>query len=212
MLLEIRHPRSAPTESAPVEHRDEGMASCSERSTVATVVARKVWEMSMFHKQSSENANPQDGAGSAADPLSQAERVELLAHIPLFSELSPKELRTLAGAAVQREYPAGTVIVREGEPGVGLYVLIRGRARVQQQMADGSPHQLALLGGNEFFGELALLDNGPRSATVVAEEDTHALVIPIVDFRALLHNEADIAIKLLSVLARRVRSAESAGK
>jgi len=60
-----------------------------------------------------------------------------------------------------------------------------------------------------MFGEMALLDSSPRSASVVAREDTSALVIPIFDFRALLHNESDIAIKLLAVLARRVRTAES---
>lgn len=164
----------------------------------------------MFNKQQPENANPQNAESTATAMLSQQECIEMLAHIPLFCELSPRELRKLAGAAVQRQYPAGTVIVQQGEPGVGLYVIIRGRARVQQQDADASSHQLALLGSNEIFGELALLDNAPRSASVVAEEDTSALVIPIFDFRALLHDDADIAIKLLAVLARRVRTAESA--
>jgi CRP/FNR family transcriptional regulator len=163
----------------------------------------------MFNKHNPANSNSQNGESTGSAPLSQQECVELLAHIPLFSELSPKELRKLAGSATQRTYPAGTVIVRQGEPGVGLYVLIRGRARVQQQSADGTPRQLSLLGGNDFFGELALLDNAPRSATVVAEEDTSAMVIPIFDFRSMLHDDTDIAIKLLAVLAQRVRTAES---
>jgi CRP/FNR family transcriptional regulator len=148
----------------------------------------------MFNQQKHERVESQTAASSANAPLSQQECVELMAHIPLFSELSRRELRKLAAAAIQRTYPAGTVIVRQGEPGVGLYVLIRGRARVQQQSADGSPHQLRLLGGGEIFGELALLDNAPRSATVVAEEETSALVIPIFDFRSLLHDDTDIAI------------------
>jgi CRP-like cAMP-binding protein len=80
-------------------------------------------------------------------PISQQECIELLAHIPLFCELSRSELRRLASAATQREYPAGTRMVHQGEPGVGLYVLISGRARVQQQLADGSTRELALLGG-----------------------------------------------------------------
>jgi CRP/FNR family transcriptional regulator, cyclic AMP receptor protein len=163
----------------------------------------------MSNKQDPANSDSQGGESKGSAPLSQQESVELLAHIPLFSELSSKELRKLAGAAIQRTFPAGSVIVRQGEPGVGLYVLIRGRARVQQQSADGSPHQLTLMGSGEVFGELALLDNAPRSATVVAEEETTALVIPIFDFRSLLRDDSDIAIKLLAVLARRVRTAES---
>jgi CRP/FNR family transcriptional regulator, cyclic AMP receptor protein len=163
----------------------------------------------MSNKENPTNSDSHSGESTGSASLSQQECAELLAHIPLFSELSPKELRKLAGAGVQRTYPAGTVIVRQGEPGVGLYVLIRGRARVQQQSPDGSPHQLTLLGGGEIFGELALLDNAPRSATVVAEEETSALVIPIFDFRSLLRDDADIAVKLLAVLAKRVRTAES---
>ncbi len=145
----------------------------------------------------------------SSDPISLQECVELLAHIPLFSELSRRELRRVADAAIQRDYPAGTIIVEQGETGVGLYVLVKGRARVEQRLADGTERQLALLGSGQIFGEMALLDTSPRSASVVAQEDTSALVIPIFDFRALLHDDADIAIKLLAVLSRRVRNAES---
>jgi CRP/FNR family transcriptional regulator len=177
-------------------------------NTWVTYVARKVREASMFNKKQHENGNPQNATTTTA-ALSQQECIDMLAHIPLFCELSPRELRKLAGTAVQRSYPAGRVIVRQGEPGVGLYVLIRGRAHVQQQGAEGSPRQIALIGSNEVFGELALLDNAPRSASVIAEEDTSTLVIPIFDFRALLHDDPDIAVKLLAVLAQRVRAAES---
>ncbi len=69
---------------------------------------------------------------------------------------------------------------------------------------------MALLGGSELFGEMALLDTAPRSASVAAQEDTTALVFPIFDFRVLLYCEPAIAIKLLAVLSRRVRQAESA--
>jgi CRP/FNR family transcriptional regulator, cyclic AMP receptor protein len=162
----------------------------------------------MFNKQQHPSSNRR-AASMAAAPISQKECIELLAHIPLFCELSRRELRNLADAGIQRDYPAGTVIVEQGETGVGLYVLIKGRAQVEQHLPDGTDRQMALLGGGDMFGEMALLDASPRSASVVAKEDTSALVIPIFDFRALLHNESDISIKLLAVLARRVRTAES---
>jgi CRP-like cAMP-binding protein len=152
----------------------------------------------------------EDSGMRATQPISQQERVELLAHVPLFSELSQRELRKLANAAIQREYPAGTTIVRQDETGVGLYILIRGRALVWQRLPDGSDRELATLGAQELFGEMALLDTYPRSASVLAQEATSALVIPIFDFRALLHSDSAIAIKLLAVLSRRVRQAEAA--
>jgi CRP/FNR family cyclic AMP-dependent transcriptional regulator len=161
----------------------------------------------MFHRK-----RVMEGDGNATmmkEPISQQQRVALLAHVPLFSELSQRELCKLASAAIEREYPAGTTIVRQGETGVGLYVLIDGNALVWQRHADGTDHQLATLGTRELFGEMALLDTFPRSASVRAQETTSALVIPIFDFRALLYGDAAIAIKLLAVLSRRVRHAES---
>jgi CRP/FNR family transcriptional regulator len=142
--------------------------------------------------------------------MSQQERVDLLAHVTLFSELSQRELRKVADAAIQREYAAGTTIVRQDETGVGLYVLIRGQALVWQRLPDGTDRQLATLGAQELFGEMALLDTYPRSASVLAQEVTSALLIPIFDFRALLRADSTIAIKLLAVLSRRVRQAEAA--
>jgi CRP/FNR family transcriptional regulator len=153
---------------------------------------------------------PRTRGAAAAAPISLAERVELLVHISLFAELSRRELRRVASAAVQRDFDAGTMIVEQGETGVGLYVLVQGVVRVEQRLADGSIRQLALLERGDIFGEMALLDTSPRSASVFAIESTSALVIPIFDFRALLHDDADIAIKLLAVLSRRVRAAEAA--
>ena len=164
----------------------------------------------MFNNQKPWKDVRRSGASTPLTPLSLRECVELLSHIPLFCELSRRQLRRLAGTALQRTYPAGTIIVRQGEPGVGLYVLISGRARVHQESTDGGPRQLALLGGGDIFGEMALLDIAPRSASVTAEEDIRALVIPIFDFRTLLHDDVDIAIKLLAVLSRRVHTARTA--
>jgi CRP/FNR family transcriptional regulator len=146
----------------------------------------------------------------AQEPIGQEKCVELLAQIPLFCELSRRELRKLSDAAIQRDYPADARMVRQGETGVGFYVLIRGRARIQQRLADGSERELATVGRGQIFGEMALIDIFPRSASVVALEETSALVIPIFAFRALLYEDAAIAMKLLAELSRRVRTAESA--
>src|SRR5262245_36371330 len=161
----------------------------------------------MFHRKRHSNG---EGSGTVVrEPISLQQRTDLLPHVPLFAELSQRELRKLANAAIQREYAAGAAIVNQGETGVGLYVLIDGKALVWRRHADDTDRQLATLGTGELFGEMALLDTFPRSATVTAQEPTNALVIPIFDFRALLHGDSAIAIKLLAVLSRRVRHAEA---
>jgi CRP/FNR family cyclic AMP-dependent transcriptional regulator len=162
----------------------------------------------MVKKQHPFERNPRTLALARA-PISQEECLELLVHIPLFCELSRRELRQLADVAIQRDYPVGTTMVQQSEVGVGFYVLIRGRARIQQRLVDGSDRELATLGRGQIFGEMALLDMFPRSASVVALEETSALVIPIFDFRALLYDDVDLAMKLLAELSRRVRIAES---
>jgi CRP/FNR family transcriptional regulator, cyclic AMP receptor protein len=163
----------------------------------------------MFEKQHELHSN-QRALDMVWGPILQEERVELLSHISLFCELSRRDLHKLAEATIQRDYPEGTTIVQQGETGVGFYVVISGRALIQQRLAGGSNRELATLGRGGIFGEMALLDIFPRSASVVALEETSALVIPIFDFRALLYDDADIAMKLLAELSRRVRTAESA--
>jgi CRP/FNR family transcriptional regulator len=163
----------------------------------------------MFEKQHQLHSN-QRAHDTAREPILQEERIELLSHISLFCELSRRELHKLADAAIQRDYPQGTTIVRQGETGVGFYVVISGRALIQQRLAGGSNRELATLGRGGIFGEMALIDIFPRSASVVALEKTRAQVIPIFDFRALVYDDSDIAMKLLAELSRRVRTAETA--
>lgn len=133
---------------------------------------------------------------------------EVLAQVPLFSDLSPRELQFLAANCREREYAAGTALLRQGETGVGLFVVTSGKVRVTQHQEGGEEHELAVLGHGDVLGEMSLLDDLPRSATATAVEPTVALVLPVWDFRATLRESPDIAIKLLGVLSRRLRHAE----
>jgi CRP/FNR family transcriptional regulator, cyclic AMP receptor protein len=111
---------------------------------------------------------------------------------------------------VLRDYAAGETLVRQGTPGVGLFVLVSGRVRVSARQEDGGDeHELAVMGPGEVLGEMALLDELPRSATATALEPTRALLLPFQDFRAALREDADISIKLLAVVSRRLRRAET---
>jgi CRP/FNR family transcriptional regulator len=131
-----------------------------------------------------------------------------LARVPLFDGLSRDELARIAECCLERGYAAGAVLVRQGEQGVGLFIVASGSVRVTQHQEDGEEQLLALLGPGGVFGEMALLDDLPRSATVTALEPTRTLVLVYWDFRAMLLDNAEIAVKLLGVLSRRLRAAE----
>jgi CRP-like cAMP-binding protein len=140
---------------------------------------------------------------------SRAELVQVMARMPFFAALSAKDRRSLASVGVERSYPAGANLIAQGqEPGLGLYIVLTGRVRVTQHEDDGTTRELRELGPEEMFGELALLYQQPRSATVTALEPTIALVIPLVDFRAALTHNPNASVKLLAMLAERERGSD----
>jgi CRP/FNR family cyclic AMP-dependent transcriptional regulator len=131
--------------------------------------------------------------------------VELLRRVSLFTELSEEELEKIARVAVPRSYGAGSIILREGDPGDTCYILRSGRARVVRQHADGRAITLTNLGPGEIFGELAMIDGEVRSATVEAIDDVLAIAILAGDLKRLLGEHPEIAVKLLAALAERLR-------
>jgi CRP/FNR family transcriptional regulator, cyclic AMP receptor protein len=131
--------------------------------------------------------------------------VELLRRVSLFSELSAEELEKVARVAVPRSYPAGSIILREGDPGDTCYIIRSGTARVVRQHADGRAITLTNLGPGEIFGELAMFDGDVRSATVEAVDEVRAVAILASDLKHLLAEHPEIAVKLLGALAERLR-------
>lgn len=131
-----------------------------------------------------------------------------LARVPLFEDMTPQELQRIAVTTRQQEYAAGVPLVWQGAPGAGFFVITAGKVRVVQQRQDGDIHELAVLGPGDTFGEMALLDDQPRSGTALTVEPTTALVLPSWDFRAVLRENPDIILKLLAVLSLRLRNAE----
>ena len=130
--------------------------------------------------------------------------IRLLAKVPLFSGLSQAHLRTVASLAEEVRYSPGRMIVRTGTPGVAFYVIVDGTAKVIRgtiATAKGTWE----LGPGDFFGEMALLDGGPRTASVVAETPLTTVRIERAQFRRMLREEPDIALKLLEGMATRMR-------
>lgn len=136
---------------------------------------------------------------------------DTLAHVDLFSTLNKKELQVLDKSCQERSYPAGTTIFSQGDTGVGLYVVKSGKVRiVQGNNPDRAEEEIAVIGSGDVLGEMALLDDLPRSASAEAVEDVTALLLPVWEFRSVLRSHPDIALKLLAVLSRRLRKAEAA--
>ncbi|HVB25043.1 MAG TPA: cyclic nucleotide-binding domain-containing protein [Ktedonobacteraceae bacterium] len=135
---------------------------------------------------------------------------DTLSQVGLFANLDKKELQVLSRGCQERHYSAGSTLLSQGDSGVGLYVIKSGKVRILHAGSpDGAEEELAVASAGDVLGEMSLLDDLPRSATVVAVDDVTALVLPIWEFRTTLQNHPDIALKLLSVLSRRLRKAEN---
>jgi CRP/FNR family cyclic AMP-dependent transcriptional regulator len=131
--------------------------------------------------------------------------VGALANVPLFAGCSRRELQTIASVVRDISHAAGTVIAREGEPGIGLFVIVEGTADVSI-----GGRKKASLGPGDFFGEIALLDGGPRTATVTAKTDVQLLGLTEWVFRGLMAEHPSIALKTLQQMATRLRVATKA--
>jgi CRP/FNR family transcriptional regulator, cyclic AMP receptor protein len=136
-----------------------------------------------------------------------ATSIEFLKNVRLFEDLDKKSLEAIANAAVEQSYTPGQEIVRQGETGVGAFIIRSGKVEIVQDRA-GHQHKVGELKSGEIFGEMALLDEFPRSATVRALEPTTCLGIQRWHFRGILESHPQIALGLLPVLTRRIRNAE----
>ncbi|HZQ65290.1 MAG TPA: Crp/Fnr family transcriptional regulator [Gaiellaceae bacterium] len=129
---------------------------------------------------------------------------ELLRSVPLFNGLSNRDLGRLAQSFKERTFPAGETIATEGTGGVGFFVIGEGEV---SYVVNGE--EVGRGGPGEYFGEIALIDDGPRSATVTAASDVTAYGLTSWEFKPLVEENAAIAWELLQVLAKRLRAAQA---
>ncbi len=137
-----------------------------------------------------------------------AGNVDFLKRVRLFEDLDQKSLESIANSAVEQSYQVGQEVVRQGDTGVGAFIIRSGRVEVVQDHA-GTVERIGELRSGDVFGEMALLDEFPRSATVRALEPTTCLGIQRWHFRGILESHPQIALALLPVLTRRLRAAEA---
>ncbi len=131
-------------------------------------------------------------------------KLDHLSRVPLFSALNKKELQLLGRASDELRVTAGKVLCEEGSAGHEFYLILDGKAAVKR-----GKKSIATLGPGRYFGEMALLDRGPRTATIVAETDMDVLVLGQREFSGILEEIPGVAHKLLSSMAARLRESDA---
>jgi CRP-like cAMP-binding protein len=133
--------------------------------------------------------------------------VDLLRQVPIFSGLGRRELERLAGSMKERTFAKGDTVTTEGRGGVGFFVIEDGEARVTVH-----DEERAHLGPGDYFGEIALITESDRTATITAETDLSCWGMTMWDFRPLVESNASIAWQLLQSLSKKLREAERAAE
>jgi len=131
--------------------------------------------------------------------------VELIRKLDFFEPLDPKIIKKIAKMCIVREFASGDYIVKQGEAGLGLYFITRGRAKVEIDR-DGTRVAVAELRGGDFLGDMAMIDDKARSADVVCEEETSCLLLTRDSFSKLLNKYPQIAIQMAKSLVARIRA------
>ncbi|MBI2965540.1 MAG: Crp/Fnr family transcriptional regulator, partial [Chloroflexi bacterium] len=134
--------------------------------------------------------------------------VGFLTTVPLFRGLSEGVLRELASRLRERRYRAGEAVFHQDDPGGQLYLISAGQVRITMTSADGRERDVALLNAGDYFGEMSVLDDSPRSATARVTAEVHAFVLDRAGFHAFLIANPEVAFHLAISLAKRLRHAD----
>jgi CRP/FNR family cyclic AMP-dependent transcriptional regulator len=130
--------------------------------------------------------------------------IELLKRVPLFSDLDDRDLKQVARSMKERTFSAGDIVTQEGKGGIGFFVIADGTAKVSIGGQD-----VRTFGTGDYFGEIGLVADIDRTATITAESDLHCFGMTSWDFRPLVETNASIAWKMLQVMAQRLKEAEA---
>lgn len=140
--------------------------------------------------------------------MRQEENKLFLRRVPLLAGLDEAQLDALAAGSVRRNYPRGRTIVAEGEPSQSLYILLSGRAKVQRSDAEGKEVILAVLGSGDWFGEMSMIDDAPRSASVITLESCDFMAIEKSSFKTMLMQSPEVSMAVMRGLVNRLREAD----
>lgn len=145
-----------------------------------------------------------DGMDTVRGMRGRNDYLDHLAQVPMFSACSKKDLQMIARASDEVQVASGKTLVEEGQPGHEFFLIVGGTATVLR-----NGRKIATLGPGQYFGEMALLDRGPRSATVRADSDMTVLVLGQREFSGVVDEVPGLARKLLQYMATRLREADT---
>jgi CRP-like cAMP-binding protein len=134
--------------------------------------------------------------------------VDFLGNVSIFTHMKKRDLKRIASQVQTLTFKKGDVIIKEGEKGTKLYIIMRGEVEVVKDLASDGPHRLHASGPRSYFGEMALWDDLVRTASVVATRDTEVLCLDRFDFRKAVEKYPGLAIELLQMLNRRILALE----
>ena len=134
--------------------------------------------------------------------------VEVLKKVPLFQGLTRRNLDVVANIVTTRHYEQGAVILKQGENGIGFFIIESGQVEVRRETGSETV-KLAELGAGEFFGEMGLFEDTPRSATVVATTLTSCYVVTSWHFKGILEDSPTIAVQMLPIIVKRLQQTEA---
>jgi CRP/FNR family cyclic AMP-dependent transcriptional regulator len=140
--------------------------------------------------------------------MAHEENKAFLRRVPLFSSLTEAQLEGVAAGSARRSYPRGRTIVAEGEASQSMYILLAGRAKVQRSDSEGKEVILAVIGSGEFFGEMSLIDDAPRSASVITLETCEFMAVGKDIFKTILMQSPELCMAVMRGLVRRLREAD----
>lgn len=133
-----------------------------------------------------------------------------LAKVGLFANLEPKYIRGIAQICTERTFNEGEVLMRQGDDGIGLYIILSGKVKVEKADQHGKQVELASNGPGDIMGEFSVLDGAKRTATVTAVETTSCMVLASWEFNSFMKAHPEVAIDILPIILKRFRETNDA--
>ncbi len=138
------------------------------------------------------------------------DKEQALSRVSLFEHLDPRFIKGIAGICTERTFKSGEYLMKQGEDGIGLVIILSGKVHIQKTGADGKQVEIAENGAGDIMGEMTVFDGAPRSASVIASEETQCLVLAAWEFNAFLKTHPEVALALLPIVVKRFRETNDA--